>query len=137
MPDQHTKNDTEEIVPVQGIMVPLDLPEFQVLEQRCSGDGKISTQVIARRSSLTCPSCQQECKTIHDCRVRVKRDIRLREYQVQLLLHKRRFACRNCHKTFTEADVACGRRRRTTRRLRESIGKHVVTQTVAQVSHEE
>jgi transposase len=137
LPDQHTKSNTEEIALNAGIMVPLDLPEFRVLEQHCSVDGTISIQVIAKTSTMTCPHCQGECGKIHDCRIRAKRDITLRGYSVRLLVQKRRFACSRCAKTCTEPDEACGRRRRTTSRLRASIGKQVASRSVAHVSHEE
>lgn len=137
MPDQHTRSDAEEIAPNGGIVVPLDLPEFQVQEHHCLADGTISIQVIGRRTMMNCPHCQRECEKIHDCRIRVKRDLSLRGYRVRLLVHKRRFICTTCAKTFTEPDDACGRRRRTTCRLRESIGKQVASRPVAHVSQEE
>jgi len=137
LPDQHNRSDAEEIAPEAGIVVPLDLPEFRVLDQHCSEDGTLRIQVMAKTTSMTCPHCQRECEKIHDCRVRVKRDIPLRGYRVRLLVYKRRFACTDCAKTFTEPDEACGRRRRTTCRLRVSIGKQVASRPVAHVSEEE
>lgn len=137
MSDQYTKSNAEEVALNAGIMVPLDLPEFRVLEQHCSVDGTINVQVIAKTSSMTCPHCQGECGKIHDCRLRAKRDINLRGYAVRLLVYKRRFACSRCAKTCTEPDEACGRRRRTTSRLRASIGKQVVDRPVAHVSQGE
>lgn len=118
-------------------MVPLDLPEFRVLEQQNSGEGTIGIQVIAKTRTATCPHCQGECEKIHDCRLRVKRDINLRGYAVCLCVYKRRFVCPRCDKTFTEPDEACGRRRRTTCRLRASIGQQVASRPVAHVSEEE
>lgn len=44
-------------------------------------------------------------------------------HRVELVLYKRRFWCLRCHRAFTESDSACGRRKRTTVRLREEIGK--------------
>ena len=137
MPDQHIRSEREEIALNAGIMVPLDLPEFRVLEQHSSVDGTISIQVIAKTSAMTCPHCQGECGKIHDCRIRAKRDINLRGYAVRLLVHKRRFVCSRCAQTCTEPDEACGRRRRTTSRLRASIGKQVASRPVAHVSQEE
>lgn len=137
MPDQHSRSDREEIVPDAEIVVPLDLPEFRVVEQSCSDEGTLIIQVIARKTSATCPHCQDECEKIHDCRVRVKRDLRLRGYPVRLFLHKRRFVCTRCARTFTESDEACGRRRRTTCRLRVAIGQQGASRPVAHVSQEQ
>lgn len=134
MPPQHTKERVEEIVSQEGIVIPLNLPEFRLLAQEQQEDGSLSVKVIARTDSAQCPHCQQLCDQVHDCRPRVKRDINLREYPVKLIVLKRRFRCCRCVKTFTEPDRACGPRRRTTMRLREEIGKETLTQTVAQVA---
>ncbi|WP_420799602.1 hypothetical protein [Ktedonobacter robiniae] len=58
---------------------------------------------------------------IHDTRARKKRDVALRDHQVELILYKRRFRCFTCQKHFTELDTVCGKRRRATKRLREGI----------------
>lgn len=137
MPSQHTRAVEKEIAFEEGIVVPLDLPEFRVVEQRVHPEGILKVTIIAKRSDAFCPHCQRLCSYVHDCRERKKRDCRLRDYQVQLIVLKRRFRCTSCQRTFTEPDSACGRRRRTTRRLREAIGKAVGLRPVAQVSQEE
>jgi transposase len=129
---QHTKESVGEIVCQEGIVIPLNLPEFRLVSQQWHEDGSLSLKVIAVRDSAICPHCQQ----IHDCRERVKRDVNLREYPVKLTLLKRRFRCCPCGRTFTEPDNACGWRRRTTVRLREAIGKQTLRQAVAHVSED-
>ncbi len=135
MPSQDTREDAEETAPDMGIVVPLDLPEFRVVEQTSHPDGSLRVKVIAKRAGALCPHCQHPCDTIHDCRERTKRDISLRGYQVHLIVLKRRYRCSLCRTTFTEPDEACGPRRRTTRRLREAIGRQGAMQPVASVSH--
>lgn len=51
-----------------------------------------------------------------------------------LLLHKRRFTCFTCQKSFTEPDGVCGKYRRTTVRLRTEVGKQGCRHPVAQVA---
>ncbi len=131
MPSQHT---TEEAIRGEGIVVPLDLPELQVLKQEWQENGTIQVEVIATVTQATCPHCQQTCVKIHDTRARKKRDIALREHQVELILYKRRFRCLACQKSFTEPDTACGRKRRTTQRLREALGKQASIQPGAHVA---
>jgi transposase len=131
---QHIKERVCEIVREEGIVIPLNLPEFRLLAQDQHEDGSLSLTVMARTDSAQCPNCQQICDQVHDCRPRVKRDVSLRDYPVRLIVLKRRFRCRRCVRTFTEPDRACGRRRRTTVRLCEAIGKQTLTQTVAQVA---
>jgi transposase len=53
---------------------------------------------------------------------------------VEVVLHKRRFWCSRCRKAFTESDQACGRRKRTTVRLREEIGQQASTRPIAHVA---
>jgi transposase len=134
LPSQHTREDEEEEVFREGILIPLDLPEFQVLGQEWNQDGSLSIRVLAKSETAICPHCQSRCDQIHDRRERVKRDLMVREYHVNLIVVKRRFRCRNCNKTFTELDTACGRRRRTTVRLRETMGKQAAIQPVEQVA---
>ena len=135
MPSQNTREDEEEKAPETGIVVPLALSEFRVVEQSGPCDGILSVKVIAKTTTAQCPHCQQESDAVHDCRERRKRDLRVREYQVSLIVLKRRYRCWQCRRTFTEPDEACGPRRRTTCRLREAIGKEAIHKPVAQVSY--
>jgi transposase len=136
LPSQHTKESVEEIVSQEGMVIPLNLPEFRLVAQEQHADGSLSLKVIAVRDSATCPHCQQESEQIHDCRERVKRDLNVREYHVHLIVLKRRFRCRPCGRSFTEVDSACGWRRRTTVRLREAIGTQTLRQAVAHVAED-
>ena len=139
MPDKHSRDGqrAEESEPNQGIIVPLDLPEFEILSQCIRADESIEVQVRARKEREACPRCGEESSKIHDTRKRVKRDIRLRGYQVSLILHKRRFRCARCRRPFTERDSACGRYKRTTERFREHIAKQACQRPITHVAQEE
>jgi transposase len=131
LPSQHT---TEETAAKEGVLVPLDLPELHILSQEWQVDGTLRIEVIATTTQVACPQCQKMCVKIHATRKRKKRDSSLRGHQVELILHKRRFRCLSCQKSFTEPDASCGRRRRTTARLREEIGRRACTEPVEQVA---
>ncbi|HEU5377965.1 MAG TPA: ISL3 family transposase, partial [Ktedonobacteraceae bacterium] len=131
MPSQHT---TEEAARGEGIFVPLGLSELHVLKQEWQANGTIRAEVIATTTQAICPHCQKTCVKIHDTRARKKRDVALRDHQVELILYKRRFRCLSCKKRFTEPDTACGKKRRTTKRFRETIGKQASIQPVAHVA---
>lgn len=76
MPSQHiiaVQSRAEGEQP-EGIIVPLDLPEFKILNQQVQGDGSIEVHVIARINREACPRCRQICVKVHDTRRRVKRD---------------------------------------------------------------
>jgi transposase len=51
------------------------------------------------------------------------------------MLLKRRFRCEACQAVFTEPDTVCGRRRRTTRRLRQYIGTQALNQPLSDVGN--
>lgn len=132
MPSQHITEEETNQEP--GIVVPLELDGLRILRQEVQADGKLRVEVIATKKRETCPHCGTVCVKQHDVRPRTKRDVPLRGHRVELVLHKRRFWCIGCHKAFTESDSACGRRRRTTVRLREEIGKQASTRPIAHVA---
>jgi transposase len=131
---QHTKDQSKEIALCDGIVIPLDLSEFGVVEQEWQADGSLNVTVIAKQESASCPRCRRDCHQRHDCRARVKRDRSMRGYPVKLIVLKRRFRCPSCAKPFTEPDQACGFRRRTTQRLREQIGREAAIHPVEEVA---
>ncbi len=134
MPSQHSieKGPSGE----EGIIVPLELPEWRILKQEVQADETIRVEVMGTNERATCPHCDTICVKRHDVRLRRKRDVPLRGHQVELVVYKRRFWCLRCRKAFTEPDGACGRGKRTTVRLREAIGKQACTRPIAHVAKE-
>jgi transposase len=138
MPKQHTITEQRRrgSEANQGIIIPLDLPEFEIVSQCLQGDGSIEAHVEARKESEACPRCGEVSEKIHDKRDRVKRDISLRTYRVSLIVHKRRFRCVKCRKPFTETDSACGRYKRTTERFRHQVAKQACQRPITHVAQE-
>jgi len=101
----------------------------EVLETRESKD-VIEVAAQYRRKMVECPRCGAGTSRIHQTHRQWKRDARLWEKPVWVILYKRRFRCLGCGKVFTEADPACGRGRRTTRRLRVTVGRLAQKTTV-------
>ena len=103
-----------------GITVRLRLPGLVVLGSK---EWEGSIEVVARYSNeeAICPVCARSTWQVHQWHGQRKRDAKIWGKPVWLLLWKRRFRCRTCHKVFTEPDPACGRWRRTTRRLRQKV----------------
>jgi transposase len=120
----------------QGIIVPLELAGLRILKQEVQADGTLRVEVIGTNERANCLHCGAVCVKQHDVRKRRKRDVPLRGHPVELVLHKRRFWCFRCQKAFTESDSACGRRKRTTVRLREEIGKQACSRPLAHVASE-
>src|SRR5437588_1607413 len=117
-----------------GIVVPLELAGLRILKQEVQADGRIRVEVIGTNERAPCPHCGAVCVKQHDVRPRIKRDVPLRGHRVEVVLHKRRFWCIHCHKAFTESDSACGRRKRTTLRLREEIGQQACSRPLMHVA---
>lgn len=134
MSSQHTTE--EDPTQSQGIVVPLELEGLRILRQEAQADGKLHIEVMATKKGEKCPHCGKICVKQHDVRLRRKRDVPLRGHRVELVLHKRRFWCLGCRKAFTESDSACGRRKRTTVRLREEIGKLASSRPIAHVANQ-
>src|SRR3989440_1569246 len=132
MSSQHTI--AEEANQEQGIRVPLELDGLRILKQEVQADGRIRVEVIGTNERAPCRHCGTVCVKQHDVRQRSKRDVPLRGHRVELVLYKRRFWCLRCHKAFTESDSACGRRKRTTVRLREEIGKQACSRPLMHVA---
>jgi transposase len=118
----------------EAIVVPLDLPAFRILRQEVQADGSIEVEVMGTDERACCPQCGRMCAKVHDRRLRRKRDRSLRDHQVVLVVHKPRFKCFGCRRSFTEPDQACGRYRRTTVHLRKLIGEQASLQPIAHVA---
>ena len=116
-----------------AITVELRLPGLVVLEVAEASD-RIEVAAEYADEEAVCPRCQQSTWRVHQRRRQRKRDAQLWGKQVWIVLWKRRFRCRPCRYVFTEDDPACGRRKRTTRRLRGEVALQAQEASVKAVS---
>ena len=116
-----------------GITVELRLPGLMVLEA-VESEGRIEVAAEYADQEAACPRCEKPTWRVHQRRRQRKRDAELWGKPVWIVLWKRRFRCRPCRYVFTEDDPACGRRRRTTRRLRGEVALQAQEATVKAVS---
>ena len=116
-----------------AITVQLRLPGLTVLDAREMSD-RIEVATRYQSEEAPCPRCQRPTWRVHQWQRQRKRDAKLWGKQVWIHLWKRRFRCRACRYVFTEDDPACGRRRRTTRRLRGEVAVQAQEATVKAVS---
>lgn len=117
----------------QTITVELQLRGLKVLGVREDG---WAVEVVAQYevAEVPCPHCGRATSEVHQWRQQRKQDGDLWDKMVYVLLWKRRFRCRLCRKVFTEDDPICGRRRRTTKRLREKMAMQAEETTVRTVA---
>jgi transposase len=120
-------------VQTQRITVQLQLAGLQVLGER---EDAWTIEIVARYEAqeVPCPHCGRLTRQVHQWRQQRKQDTDLWDKMVYLLLWKRRFRCRPCGKVFTEDDPICGRRRRTTARLRARAALQAEEATVRTVA---
>jgi transposase len=116
-----------------AITVRLGLPGLVVLDERERSDC-IEVAAKCEVDEAACPRCKRPTRQVHQWLRQRKRDLKLWGKQVWLYLWKRRFRCRPCRYVFTEEDPACGRRRRTTRRLRGEVALQAQEATVKTVA---
>ena len=116
-----------------AITVGLRLPGLVVLESEERSECiEIAARYEAEESG--CPRCQRPTWRVHQWRRQRKRDAELWGKPVWIVLWKRRFRCQPCRYVFTEDDPICGRRKRTTRRLRGEVALQAQEATVKAVS---
>jgi len=123
-------------VPDDCITVALQLPEVRVMRQVESQE-TITVEVEYRARSALCPRCGRSVVKVHSISRQQKRDRRLWDKPVFLLIRKRRFRCWRCGKVFTEPDPVCGPRRRTSQRFRQELGQQAIDRPVRHVARKE
>lgn len=76
-----------------------------------------------RQDFEICPKCAQPSSVQAGKRVVKAQDEGLRDTRVYLLIHKHRYYCKACRKTFTEPVSIVWPRRRTTQRFRKTLAR--------------
>ena len=118
------------------ITIALGLPQLRVVRHG-EEETHIMVEVAYRKGKARCPACGRWTPKVHSTRLQRKRDRRLWDKPVYLVLHKQRFRCWGCGKVFTEPDPVFGPRRRSTQRFREYLGREALQQTVRYLANKE
>jgi transposase len=105
-----------------------------VVLDSAEGQDRIEVATEYENEEATCPRCGRLTWQVHQRRKQRKRDLELLGKRLWVYIWKRRFRCRACLYVFSEDDPACGRRRRTTRRLREEMAEQAQEASVRAVS---
>ena len=118
---------------MKTITVQLDLPGLRVLDAAEFTD-RLEIAAEYENDEAACPRCAKPTWRVHQRSKQRKRDLEFWGRSVWVYIWKRRFRCRPCRYVFTEDDPACGRRRRTTRRLRKKAAHEALEATVCAVA---
>jgi transposase len=120
-------------VQLDRITIPLGLDGYEVVSQEVR-ESLVEVAVLAVVQAVVCPKCHHLTSKVHDRRPRRLLDQPLGDYQVTLVVVRRRFRCPFCDLVFTEQDEISGKRRRLTRRLRGLIFEEAKRQSVKTVA---
>jgi len=83
---------------------------------------QIFIYVYPSRKTADCPTCSKRTKTFHQyCQPCLVRHLKLGKRQTFLVILKRRFKCKNCHKVFTERVRPVAKWQRKTKALEEEV----------------
>jgi len=106
-----------------SIRIPLNLPEFQVLEQQVdSKKQRITVWVESRHGWACCPQCNRKSRDdVHDDYWRTVQDLSAMEHDVVLKIRQRRMRCGPCQHRFYESFDSVDVQQRQTNRLQAHL----------------
>ncbi|GEO26204.1 ISL3 family transposase [Alicyclobacillus acidoterrestris] len=109
----------------------LNLPEFNIIEPPQENETDMLFKVEKNSPPSYCAECGFNTFYKHGSRKHLVMDLPIRAKRVGLLIHRKRYKCRNCNTTFWEPLIGIDEKRRMTRRLveyieRESLKKEFV-----------
>ena len=109
-------------MPESSLVRRILLPELE-LTNSWFFSGHDHTHLEVRKTSEmeVCPRCATPSRVIYDHRVARVRDAPIRDRQVVLHIHKRRFRCQPCAKPFTEPVPGIRKRARFTERYKRAV----------------
>lgn len=105
------------------IRLPLNLPEFRVLEQQVQAKpGLITVWIESRRPGARCPRCNRMSRRdLGDDHWRTAQDLSAMAHQVVLKVRQRRLWCRHCQRRFYEPFDSVDVQQRQTKRLQAHL----------------
>ena len=89
-------------------------------------ENKLLIELENKEALSACPHCHKNTNKVHQSHRYRVRDIPFSSFDVFLLVNRRQFRCKNCHKVFSE-ELSFVRKRRTyTKRLADKVVKEVL-----------
>ncbi len=89
-------------------------------------ENELLIQLENKSGRATCPHCHKITEKVHQSHPYRVRDIPLSTWDVFLLVDRRQFKCKKCHKVFSEELSFVKKRRTYTKRLAEKVVKEVL-----------
>ncbi len=129
------KHSKEELRVFKTITIPLELPEFHVINQVIDKDCYIA-EVKKDSSTERCPYCGCLTQALHDQRTRIVRDLPILNKPLYLKIHIDRFRCKNCNEVFSQTFQSINPGQHQTIRFREYLYEQCDGSTIQKVSRE-
>ena len=84
------------------ILLGLNRKEYEIIELK-EKNGIIEVELGSRKKKVRCPICNEFTSSIHDYLKPIRSTyLNSCNQEINLIIHKRRFRCYKCKKTFTE-----------------------------------
>lgn len=129
-----TPHSKEDLRVLKTLSIPLDLPEFHIINQVIAKDCYVA-EVKKDSSTERCPYCGFITQKIHDQRTRTVRDLPIFNKPLYLKVHIKRFRCKNCNEVFTQAFESLNPSQHQTIRFREYLYELCHGSTIQNKSH--
>jgi transposase len=99
---------------------------FKVTNYHFITENELLIELENQAALSTCPDCHKITDKVHQSHQYRVRDIPVSSFDVFLLVNRRQFRCKNCHKVFSEELNFVKKRRTYTKRLAEKVVKEVL-----------
>lgn len=125
--------------PESSIRLPLNLPEFRILEQQVHAPSRVITLwVESRQPGARCPRCSRSSRQeVGEDHWRTAQDLSAMDHKVVLKIRQRRLWCPHCRRRFYEPFDSVDVQQRQTKRLQAhlvSLARGCALTTAAQHS---
>lgn len=126
----------EELRVSKTLSIPLDLPEFQIINQFIEKD-RYFADVKKESNTERCPYCGFQTQRLHDYRTRTVRDLPIFNKPLFLNVQIKRFRCKNCNELFSQHFESINPGQHQTIRFREYLYALCHESTIQKVSREQ
>jgi transposase len=99
---------------------------FKAINYHFITENELLIELKNQNTLSTCPRCHKTTDKVHQSHWYRVRDIPLSSFDVFLMINRRQFRCKNCHKVFSEELSFVKKRRTYTKRLAEKVVKEVL-----------
>ena len=117
-------------------MFDIGLSEFEVTERTVNADNDYIYHANIKNAPTVCPACNSNHIVIHKKHDRMIRDLNEYEHRVGIIIHGRRYQCKDCGNTFSDELNCVDKSGRLTKRLIAHIQQECFEKTFKIIAEE-